>query len=139
MIDRPVDEVFAVVIDQRNEVRYNSAMTSVVMETEAPIGIGSRFTATVVMRGRPAKVVVEYTDVDPLRRVTSRSLTAGTVVEGSIRCDPKDGGTLFSWDWCVTLPGLQRLAGPLVGLLGARQEKRIWTGLKHYVEEGHDE
>ncbi|MFZ2625577.1 MAG: SRPBCC family protein [Propionibacterium sp.] len=135
MIDRPVDEVFATVVDQRNEVRYNPAMASVAMETEPPISVGSRFRATVVMRGRPTEAVIEYTGVDPPHRLTSCSVTAGTVMEGSIRCDPKDGGTLFSWDWRVTLPGLLRLAGPLVGLLGAHQERRIWTGLKHHLEE----
>lgn len=136
LIARPVEEVFAVVVDQRNEVHYNPAMTSSVLETEGPIGVGSTFRATVLTRGRPLPVVIQYTEVDPPRRLASRSVTAGTVVEGAVRCDPHEASTLFSWDWQVRRPGLLRLAGPLVALVGNRQERRIWTGLKRYLEDG---
>ena len=35
----------------------------------------------------------------------------------------------------MTLTGPARFAGPLVGLIGRRQERTIWTGLKNHLED----
>ena len=59
---------------------------------------------------------------------------AGATVQGHTKCDPTPAGTRFSWDWTVTLNGPAKIAGPLVGLIGRRQERRIWTGLKDHLE-----
>ena len=133
-IQRPVEDVFGVVADARNEVRYNPQMTRCVKVTEGPIGVGSRFEATLVGRGKPMLVTIEYTVDDPPRHLASRSVMAGAVVVGDLRLDPVDAGTHFSWDWDVQLPWPARLAGPIVRLVGRRQERRIWAGLASYVE-----
>jgi hypothetical protein len=44
------------------------------------------------------------------------------------------GSTLLSWDWQVHPKGWYRPMSPLVGLLGHRMERKIWTGLKHKLE-----
>jgi hypothetical protein len=41
----------------------------------------------------------------------------------------------MSWDWQVRPMGWMRMLGPLVGALGGRMERRIWTGLKHQLED----
>ena len=43
--------------------------------------------------------------------------------------------TVMSWDWQDSLKGWLRLLGPLSGPLGGRMERRIWTGLKHQLED----
>lgn len=133
-IHRPVDEVFEFVADQRNEPRYNPRMTESVKLTEGPIGVGTQFRSTVESRGEPVQVTIECTGFDRPQRLASRSTMTGAVVEGEVRCRPVPGGTLFSWDWDVAVSGPARLAGPLVGWLGRRQERSIWTGLKQYLE-----
>lgn len=35
---------------------------------------------------------------------------------------------------CAALRGPARLAGPLIGWIGRRQERTIWTGLKELLE-----
>ncbi|MGV1007273.1 MAG: SRPBCC family protein [Dermatophilaceae bacterium] len=133
---RPMEEVFDTVADQTNEVRYNPRMRTAVKVTDGPIGVGTMFEATVLNRGRPAGLTIEYTGFDRPRRSTSRSVMSEGVVEGTLRCDPAEGGTRLSWDWHLTLSGPARLAGPLVGWIGARQEKQTWTGLKRHLEAG---
>ncbi|HET9646794.1 MAG TPA: nitroreductase/quinone reductase family protein [Microlunatus sp.] len=135
-IARPVAEVFDTVADQRNEPRYNPRMTASTKLTDGPIGVGTRFEATVLSRGKPLPISIEYTDFERPHRIASRSVMAGAVAAGRIRCDPIASGTRFSWDWTVTLTGAARLAGPVVGLVGRRQERDIWTGLKHLLEGG---
>lgn len=134
----PVEEVFDIVADQRNEPRYNPRMTASTKLTDGPIGIGTRFEATVRSWGKLRPITIEYTDFDRPHLVASRSVTPGAVAAGHIRCDPIAGGTLFSWDWTVTVNGPARLAGPVVGLVGRRQELAIWTGLQRLLEGSTD-
>lgn len=134
-IERPVEEVFDTLADQRLEVRYNEEMTSSVKLTEGPIGVGTRFHATLRDR-RPLGVDIEFTRVQRPHLLASRSVTAGTVADGALALTSVPGGTRLTWDWQVRLPRFDRLAGPLVWLLGSRQERRIWTGLKRYLEGG---
>ncbi|HMT48758.1 dienelactone hydrolase family protein [Dietzia sp. UBA5065] len=138
-IARGPEEVFDVVADQRHEVLYNPGMVDSVKLTDGPIGVGTRFRATMRTRGRPVHFTTECTAFDRPRRIATRSVMAGSVAEGEVRCDPIPGGTLFSWDWEVTVGGPARLAGPLVGVIGRRQERRIWAGLKRLLEDGSGE
>jgi len=61
VIDRPVEEVFDVVADERNEPRFNPRMRRAEQISEGPIGVGTRFRAETVSVGRPVEMVIEYT------------------------------------------------------------------------------
>ena len=84
----PVGEVFDIVADQRNEPRYNPRMSASTKLTDGPIGVGTRFEATVLSRGKPLPVTTEYTDFQRPHLIASRSVMAGAVAAGHIRCDP---------------------------------------------------
>ncbi len=43
--------------------------------------------------------------------------------------------TVMSRDWQVRPEGWPRLPGPLPGPLGSHMKRRIWTGLKHQLED----
>lgn len=137
-IARPVEEVFDFVADQRNEMRYNPAMTDSIKITDGPIGVGTRFHATILRRGKPLEVIIECTGFDRPRLLASRSVMTGAVATGQVKCEPIASGTRFQWDWQITVPGIARLAGPVVGFFGRRQERAIWTGLEHVLEAGTD-
>ncbi|WP_448809698.1 SRPBCC family protein [Agromyces bauzanensis] len=134
-IARPVEEVFDFVADQRNEVLYNPQMTHCTKVTEGRIGVGTRFHATILSRGEPVEVDIECTGSDRPRSIASRSVLVGSVVTGQVAFSSIPSGTVFSWDWDVSVSGAARFAGPLIGVLGRRQERRIWTGLKRLLEE----
>lgn len=130
----PVEKVFDTVADQRNEPRYNPRMITSIKLTDGPVGVGTRFDATVLSGGKRLPVTVEYTDFERPHLIASRSVMAGFVAAGHVRCEPIAGGTRFSWDWTVTVTGPARLAGPVVGLVGRRQERAIWAGLQRLLE-----
>lgn len=117
-IARPVAVVFDFVADQRNEPRYNPAMSDSLKVTDGPIGVGTRFRSTILRRGKPLEMAV----------------MPGTVVTGQLHLEPIPAGTRFHWDWDVAVQGAARLAGPLIGVIGRRQERAIWTSLKHHPE-----
>ncbi len=124
------------IADQRNEVHYNPEMTDSVKVADGPIGVGTKFRATVLSRCRPVETTIECTGLDRPRRFATRSVMAGAVAEGEVRCDPISAGTQFSWDWQVSVSGPARITGPLIGVIGRRQGRRIWTGLKRMLEDG---
>ena len=133
-IARPVEVVFDAVADQRNEPSYNPTMTESIKVTPGGIGVGTRFEASVISRGTPRPVTIEYTGFERPHRIDSHSVIDGATVHGHIQCDPTPAGTRFSWDWDVAVTGPARVAGPLISLIGRRQERTIWTSLKRYLE-----
>ncbi len=134
-IARPIDEVFDTIADQRNEPRYNPSMVDSILLTDEPIGVGSRFEATVRTRGGITPVTIEYAAFERPHRLASRSAMTGAVAEGQVCCERSLAGTRLSWDWTVTVTGPLRLAAPLIALIGRRRERAVWLGLKALLED----
>jgi carbon monoxide dehydrogenase subunit G len=135
-INRPIDEVFDVVTDQTNEPRYNPAMTAAHRLTGGPIGAGTRYRATVLTRGKPHEVEIEITGFERPSEMASRSVMGRSTVTGRLRFELIASGTRLSWDWDVNVGGAARVLGPLIGVIGRRQERAIWSGLKRFMENG---
>ena len=135
VIDRPVEDVFDMVADSRNEPSYNPAMSECRLLTGEPVGVGSRFASTMRSRGRELSMVSELTAYDRPRRLESTTTGAGTVVTGSLTFEAAGPSTRMSWDWQVRPSGAMRLMTPLVAIMGGRMERRIWSGLKRRLED----
>lgn len=140
-INRPVDEVFDFVADERNEPRFNPRMLGAELLSPEPIGSGSRFLVQSRMLRRTVETEVEFTAFERPRLLgsRSRSVTLGResspmTTEGSLMFDPMADGTRMRWSWQVETPGAVRLIAPLVELVGRRQEKTIWRNLKRLLE-----
>jgi hypothetical protein len=134
MINRPVEEVFDFVADERNEPRYNPRMVRAELLTPEPVGLGSRFRAEMRTRPRPMVMTTENTGYDRPRRLASTTRLATMDIQGALTFDPVPGGTRMRWSWDVAPHGLLKLLSPLVVRVGARQERAIWIGLKRMLE-----
>lgn len=134
LIERPVEDVFDFVADECNEPAYNREMLRAEMVSRAPIGIGSRFSATVRSGGRPVEMEVEITSYDRPRQLASRTRMTSLDIAGTLTFEAVDGGTRMRWSWDVTPRGGMRLLGPVIGWRGRRQERRIWRELKKVLE-----
>jgi Polyketide cyclase / dehydrase and lipid transport len=135
VINRPVEEVFDFVADERNEPRYNPRMGTAELITEGPIGVGSRFRAVTVSMGRSVEMIIEFTGYERSRRLASSTHLSSMDLAGTLTFEPLAGGTRMRWSWEVAPRGALRLLSPLVGRMGRSQERRIWTGLKRLLEE----
>ena len=134
MINRPVEEVFDFVADERNEPRYNPGMVRAEMLSPGPVGLGSRFRAEMRTRLRPVVMTTENTGYERPRRLASTTHLSTMEVRGGLTFDPVPGGTRMRWSWDVAPRGLLKLMSPLVVRVGTRQERAIWTGLKRLLE-----
>jgi hypothetical protein len=135
LIRRPVNDVFNFVADQRNEPQYNPDMKKSEKLTEGPIGVGTTFRAQMLSGRRAVWMTVEFTQFEPPNLIAENVQMSSMDLSGSIRFDQRPDGTLMKWSWDLKPRGLMALMSPLVGLMGRRLERRIWTNLKHLMEE----
>ena len=134
VINRAPEDVFDVVVDTSKEPEYNPRMRHAEQLTDGPIGVGTRFHAETQSRGRPVDMVIEIVDFQRPRSFSSTTHMASMDVRGTLTFDPVPEGTRMRWSWDLAPGGLLKLLSPLVATMGRRQEKRIWTGLKHHLE-----
>lgn len=79
-------------------------------------------------------MLIELTEFDRPRRLASVTTMPGTTITGALMFEPVRAGTMLRWSWDVHPDGALRLLGPVVALVGRREERRIWEGLKTYLE-----
>jgi uncharacterized protein YndB with AHSA1/START domain len=136
LIRRPVEEVFDFVADQTTEPTYNRNMVLSEKVTAGPIGVGTRFRATIRSRPRPLRMDIEYTGFDRPRLIASTTRMTTADFTGTLTFTPASAGTRLRWSWDARPRGAARLLAPLLTRIGARQERRMWTALRDHLEAG---
>jgi uncharacterized protein YndB with AHSA1/START domain len=135
VIDRPREQVFDFVSDERNEPSYNRQMLAVEALSDGPIGAGTQFRAQMRSgRRRTLPMLVEFTTFERPARLGSHSTFSGLTADGELTFEPHGDATLMRWTWEVTARGALKFLSPLVGWMGRRQERRIWSELKRCLE-----
>ena len=135
VIERPVEEVFDFVSDERNEPQYNPTMLSVEKVSGGPIGSGTQFRAQMKSGRRTVPMLLEFTSFERPSRLGSHSSFSGATIDGELTFEPHGGATLMRWTWDVAPAGAMRLLAPVIGWMGRRQEQRIWSELKRRLEQ----
>ena len=134
VISLPVEEVFDFVADERNEPRYNARMVRAEKVSGDPIGAATRFETELKTLGRTMSMTVEFTRFERPRLLASRTTSSMMETEGALTFEAVAAGTRIRWSWEVRPRGPLKLMTPLVGLLGRRQERAIWSELKRVLE-----
>lgn len=134
LIERPPEVVFDYLADQRNEVEYNPEMIRSEKMTNGPIGVGTRFAATVKSRGRPTDMLIEGTEFDRPARFGTRTSMSSADIEGVLTLARQGAGTRMSWAWQLRPKGALKVLRPLMAVMGRRQEQRIWAAMKEKLE-----
>lgn len=135
-IAAPVDEVFDLVADERNEPKYNPRIARAEKLGDAPVGPGTRFVAEPKGMGSRGEMTLQVLDYDRPHRLVNSVRSSYMKVDGTLTFDEVDGGTRLRWDWDMGLVGPMRLLSPVLALIGPSWERRNWVGLKEYVESG---
>lgn len=133
-IDVPVEEVFDLVADERNEPRYNPRIIHAVKVSEGPIGRGSQFLAEPGGMGARGQMTVEVLEYDRPHHLHNLVRSSYLRCDGALTFEEVHGGTRLRWDWDMGLVGPIRVLTPLLALVGPRWERRNWIGLKQFME-----
>jgi hypothetical protein len=135
-ITAPVDEVFDLVADERNEPRYNPRIVRAEKVSEGPISAGARFVAEPKSMGAKGEMTLTILDYDRPHRLHNLVRSSYMQVDGTLTFEEVDGGTRLKWDWDMGLVGPMRILAPMLALIGPGWERRSWVGLKEYMESG---
>ena len=136
IIAAPVDRVFDMVADERNEPRYNPRIVRAEKTSPGPVGRGARFTAQPKGMGQRGAMSIEFLDYDRPRRLRSSIRSSYMSVDGTVTFAQADGGTRLRWSWDMRLRGATRVLTPLLHAVGPRWERQNWAGLKRFLEAG---
>ena len=133
-IRAPVEKVFDLVADERNEPRYNPRIVRAEKIGEGPVGEGSRFVAEPKGMGSKGEMTVEILEYDRPHRLHNVIRSSYMHVDGTLTFTEVDDGTRLAWDWDMRLLGPTRALAPVLAVIGPRWERRNWVDLKNYLE-----
>lgn len=136
VINRPIEDVFAVVTEVTNLERWFPGDAKERWLTPPPHGVGSVRRATVTMMGRRSENDAMVTEFDPPRHGVMAGERSGLRWTGTVDCTPVEGGTRLDFTFDANASGAMRLLmGPFMSWY-----RRSWdTGLanlKRMLEAG---
>ncbi len=134
IIRRPVAAVFDFVADERNEPSYNPKMLRAWKTSNGPVALGACFRAEAASSGRTVGMTIEIIDYNRPRNFTIITHMSEMDILGTLTFNEVSSGTCMRWDWKVKPKGILKLMSPIIGLIGHRQEQRIWGEMKDYLE-----
>lgn len=134
LIRRPVEDVFDFVADERTEPIFNRNMLSSEKVTDGPIGVGTRFRATIRAGRKALPMDIEYMGFDRPHLIVSSTHMSTADFSGTLTFTPTPSGTRLRWSWQMRPKGVIRLASPALTRVGARQERQMWTQLRDHLE-----
>ena len=130
VIKRPVDEVFAYVIDFSNDVHWRAGAPESGLRSDEPLSIGT------IGYTRVGDVEGEWRVVSYVQNESVEwELTNGPFLgKGGYRLEPVDGGTQFTLLSDVEPAGAYKLLGPLFGWVGRRRNQADVEKLRNILE-----
>ena len=134
VVDRPPDTVFRYLVEPERQTLWSDVPMRPL--TDGPLGSGSRMEVTFGMGPMKAIVGLEFTAVEPGRRLAWRSFSGPIQWDGEYRLTPSAGGTAISQDGQLVFTGLWRLVEPLAGAEIKSGETKELERLKVVVEAG---
>jgi uncharacterized protein YndB with AHSA1/START domain len=93
VIARPIEEVFALLADARNEPLYNPRILKAEKVSPGPIGPGTRFEQTARAIGHTGQMMIEITECVPPRRLSLITRSSAMRVHGTDTFESLVGGT----------------------------------------------
>ncbi|MHC0036369.1 SRPBCC family protein [Pseudoneobacillus sp. C159] len=114
-ISRPVAEVFEFISDLSNGPKMNEDIISIEKLTDGPIGVGSKFKETKIIRGRNAEATIEVVQYIPSEAFSAQSEANGLKVIYHYQMSESTNGTYVHFKCEVKTSGMiMTLTKPLI-------------------------
>jgi uncharacterized protein YndB with AHSA1/START domain len=120
MVQRPIEEVFAVLSDASNTPKWSSGMQTVAKTSDGPTGVGTTYHYTSKLFGRRLEGDSKVTAYETDRRLAVAS-TAPFPVTITMAMEQVDGGTRVEQTVDAEPGGFFKLAQPLLSTMMKRQ------------------
>jgi carbon monoxide dehydrogenase subunit G len=133
-IDRPQQEVFDFLSDLSNDTKWRDSAVSSELQSEGPMGVGSKIHSVDKIMGRKIESTAEISVWDPPNRYGQKTLGGPVPFEFTIQLRPEGEGTHLTMQGQAEMGGFFKMAE---GLVGRQLEKQLDTdlqGLKRVLE-----
>lgn len=137
-INRPQADVFAYLDELDKHSEWQSGLISSRLETEGPMGVGTRATDTRKVPGGPREMTYEITEYDPPRKSSWRVLNGPVRAVGSVTVEPVGDGSRSRVTVGFDLEGhgIGALIAPFARMQARAQVPKDQAKLKEILERG---
>lgn len=132
-VNRPVEQVFAFLVDLQNVPRWQSNLVQVRQLTQGALHVGTQVYQLRRFGRRLSEVRAEFTDFELNKRFAMKTLTKPHVTV-SFSLDPEDGGTRLRYKFILLTNGIMRLFEPLFERMLKEQRESDFETLKGLLE-----
>lgn len=133
-IDRPVEEVFAYVMDPNNEPLWNHGTLKAEITSAGPMGVGTTMNYVGRFLGRTVETSYEITEYEVNRKRVNKSLSGPYPYVITNLFESVEGGTKFTATAQMDVGGFFKVAEPLVLRMLNRQVNSGFANLKDLLE-----
>lgn len=134
-IDRPSDEVFAVIADFSRNPEWQRGMKSAVWTSDPPIRIGSTYDQVARFLGRDVTTSFEVVEYDPGRSITIESQASSFPIRVTRSVEPlADSRCRVIADVSGEPGRFFRLFGPVLAWMAERSVRGDYQRLKEVLE-----
>jgi uncharacterized protein YndB with AHSA1/START domain len=134
LIDRPVEEVFAYVVDPNNTAQWAGPVVEAKKTSEGPVGLGTTSSRVSQLLGRTMEATYEISEYE-LNSHYADKMTSGPVpITSRISVAPVDGGTKVTIAGEIQAAGFFKLAEPIFARIAKRQVAADVQTLKELLE-----
>jgi len=134
-IDRPADEVFAVISDFSRNPEWQRGMSSAHWTSEPPLGVGSTYKQVARFLGRAVITTFEVIAYEPGRSVTIESRESSFPITVTRSVESIGPARSRASAQIIGAPGrFFRLFGPLLRLLAERSVRGDYERLRQLLE-----
>lgn len=127
-------DVFEVLSDPTNATEFLDNITESKKLTDGPIGVGTSFRETRVVRGKEASADLLVSAYEPGTHFGISSEAEGIKVDYHYRLTPEGDGTRLTWTCELQASGLRKMMLPLVVSIMKKEDGDHLQRLKAYLE-----
>jgi uncharacterized protein YndB with AHSA1/START domain len=134
VINRPVDQVFAFLVDPGKTSDWTPGLTEARQMSEGPVGVGTTVLFIGKFLGRSFESLSEVTDYVPNEKFSSKTTSGPIHLEVDSTLQPVDGGTRLATVYRGESRGFFKLAEPVIVRLTRKHFETAAENLKALLE-----
>ncbi len=134
VINRPIEEVFAVLGNPENGPRWSSSSSEVMITSDGPIGVGTTYRSVRTALGQRIESETEVTEYEPNRKIATKSISGPFPMESLVTFERLEGGTRVTGTLMGEPGGFFKLAEPVLVSTMKRQLEGDLANLKKLME-----
>lgn len=133
-IKRPVDKVFAYLMDAHNWPYWASSILEVEQTSVGQMGVGTTFRGVDRIMGRRMAWTSKIMEYEPNRKMGQNITSGNKLVEEHLTFDPVEDGTKFTFMYEWKAGGFPKLIAPIMLSIMRKQMKKNLSNLKGILE-----